>query len=146
MSQLIETLETRMLLSATLPHKMLTPTQLAAQQAIATAQQTLATDRATRLSTLAADRANIPAVRSADNGAIASDLARQRLDRGNPSQEEADLLQTRADRSKLLADVHAAVITLITDNRTSFRQLITDIRGVGAARVTFLYDVRHHVQ
>lgn len=143
---LFESLESRTLFSATLPHKLLTPTQQADQQAIATAQQTLATDRATRLSTLAADRAAIPAVRNADNATIAADLVQQRLDRGNPSQEEADILQTKADRSKLVVDVHAAVITQISDNRTTNAQIRTDLKALGAARLKYLFDIAHHVQ
>lgn len=146
MSAFLETLESRMFLSATLPHKLLTPTQQADQQAIATAQQTLATDRATRLSTLAADRVAIPAVRSADNAVIAADLAKQRTDRGDPSQEEADLLQTKADRSKLALDVHTAVLTQIADNRSTNAQIFADLRAVSAARIQYLFDVRHHVQ
>lgn len=143
---LFESLESRTLFSATLPHKLLTPTQLADQQAIAAAQLTLATDRATRLSTLRADRLAIPATRNADNATIAADLAQQRLDRGNPSQEEADILQTKADRSKLLVDVHAAVLTQISDNRTTNAQIRTDLKAVSAARIKFLFDVAHHVQ
>lgn len=146
MSSFYETLESRMFLSATLPHKLLTPTQQADQQAIATAQQTLATDRATRVSTLAADRAAIPAVRSADNAVIAADLARERTDRGNPSQEQADILQTRADRSKLALDVHTAVVTQAVDNRSTNGQINADLRAESAARIKYLFDVRHHVQ
>lgn len=143
---LFESLESRTLFSATLGHKLLTPTQQADQQAIATAQKTLATDRAARLSTLAADRAAIPAVRNSDNATIAGDLAQQRLDRGNPSQEEADILQTRADRSKLLVDVHAAVLTQISDNRTTNQQILRDLKTLSGARLKYLYDLAHHVQ
>jgi septal ring factor EnvC (AmiA/AmiB activator) len=135
-----------MFLSATLPHKLLSPTQQADQQAIATDQQTLATDRATRTSTLASDRAAIPAVRNSDNATISADLARQRDDRGNPSQEQADIDQTRADRSKLLVDVHAAVLTQISDNRTTNQQILTDLKTLSGARLKYLYDLAHHVQ
>lgn len=146
MSQLFESLESRTLLSATLPHKVLTPTQLADQQAIAADQQALATDRATRSSTLAADRAAIPATRNADNLVISADLARQRDDRGNPSQEEADILQTKADRSKLLVDVHAANVTLIADNRSTLAQIHTDLKTLSGDRLKYLFDLAHHVQ
>lgn len=146
MWQLIESLESRTLFSVVLAHKLLTPTQLADQQAIAAAQQTLATARATRISTLAADRTNIIAVRNADNSTISSDLATQRLDRGDPSQEEADILQTKADRSALVVDVHAANVQLITDMRTTNQDIVTDIKGLSAARLKYLYDIAHHVE
>lgn len=146
MSQLIESLESRTLFSVVLTPKVLTPTQLADQQAIAAAQQNLATARSTRITTLADDRADIKAVRNADNATISSDLAQQRLDRGNPSQEEADILQTRADRSKLVADVHAANVTLIDDTRTTYQTILTDIRALSADRLKYLYDIARHVE
>lgn len=146
MSQLIESLESRTLFSVVLTPKVLTPTQLADQQAIAAAQQALATARATRLSTLAADRANIRTVRNADNATISTDLEKEREDRGDPSQEEADILQTRADRSALVADVHAANVQLIEDNKTTYQDILTDIRTLSAARLKYLYDLAHHVE
>lgn len=146
MSQLLESLESRTLFSVVLTPKVLTPTQLADQQAIATAQQNLATARSTRITTLADDRANIKMVRNTDNATIASDLAQQRLDRGDPSQEEADILQTRADRSKLVVDVHAANVTLIEDTRTTYQTILTDIKTLSADRLKYLYDLAHHVE
>lgn len=146
MSQMIESLESRTLFSVALMHKVLTPTQVADREAIAAAQQTLATARATRLETLAADRTNIRTVRNSDNVTISTDLSTQRLDRGNPSQEEADILQTKADRLKLVADVHEANQLLIVDIHTTYQDILTDIRAVGAARLKYLYDVAHHVQ
>lgn len=147
MLQFCEALESRMFLSATpVFHKAApTPTQVADLQAIATAQMTLADDRAARLTTLATDRAAIPAVRSADQAAISADLGTIVEDRGNPSLELANEDQLRADRAKLLLDVHTDTVTLNTDSITTYRQILTDIRAVTAARLQYQRDVRLHL-
>lgn len=147
MPQFFESLESRTFLSATAPHhKALTPTQVADQEAIAAAQAQLANDRAARLQTLAADRANIPATRNADNMVIAADLVQQRLDRGDPSKELADQLQTRADRSKLLLDVRTAQQMMVADNRSALATIQSDLRTLSADRIKYLFDLAHHVQ
>jgi hypothetical protein len=138
-----ETLESRTFLSASPVHKAApTPTQVADLAALTAAQTTLASDRGARVTTLAADRAAIPADRERDQLVITGDIVQIRSDRGDPSKVLADELQLRTDRATLRLDIHEATVTLASDNIGTFRQILTDIRAVTAARLKYLRDVR----
>src|SRR5258708_29624265 len=135
MPNFFEALESRTFLSAAPVLKAApTPTQVADLAALTAAQLTLSNDRSARVTTLANDRAEIPAVRHADQLVISGDIVQLRTDRCNPSKVLADELQLRTDRAELRLDVHDATVTLASDNVSTHRQILTDIRAVTAAR------------
>jgi hypothetical protein len=146
MSQFIESLESRSLFSAA-PHVKAapTPTQVADLQTIADLRAMYAQDLANRTQTIRTDLAAIPVTRADDLATIRVDLAKVRTDRGNPPLVAADLAQVRADRVKLVADVHTLQVQHITNVRSANAQLVSDRAMLSAAIVKYRADVIHHV-
>jgi len=142
MSELIEVLEARELLSASpikAPHRV-SPTIAADQAAIVTARTTIVQDQANGRAGLVADRANITTVRKTDQATIKADQIKLRQDAGNSIAVQSDRGQLLIDEAKLRSDHNDAITKLKQDQAAGKTLLATDRDALKAAQTKLRDD------